>query len=151
MFEHLGFSQIFNVQGRASIADLFKRDNRCGIYILHFSNGEYYAGQARDVTRRYIQHRKNHQDIKKLSFRRVNEKRLNKIEQDVIYNLEENGYLLRNITFTSIPHGESDFDLIMPTKEQDAWLKNLDSVGDKNAERIVDKDLLIFEKSKSIN
>ncbi len=44
----------------------------------------------------------------------------------------------------------------MPIKEQEAWLKNLAIVGDKNSERIVDKDLrrkyrerfILFTKEK---
>ena len=51
------------VAGRASIADLFRPSKRCGLYILHFDNGEFYAGQAIDVTRGYVQHRKVHSDI----------------------------------------------------------------------------------------
>ena len=42
------------VSSRPSIADLFKPDKRCGIYILKFSNEFYYVGQAVDVTRRYV-------------------------------------------------------------------------------------------------
>ena len=49
--------------------------------------------------------------------------------------------LLRNIAYTSIPYGESDFDLVMSVKEQEKWLKNLDIVGDKYKRRIVDEDL----------
>ena len=73
----LGFTEAFDVEGRASIADLFKPNQRCGIYILHTSNEEHYAGQAIDVTRRYVQHIKNHIDIVKLSFKRVLQKKLN--------------------------------------------------------------------------
>ena len=40
------FSQPYYGQGRASIADLFPPGQRCGLYILHFANGEIYAGQA---------------------------------------------------------------------------------------------------------
>jgi MOSC domain-containing protein YiiM len=58
-----GFSQLHHVQGRASIADLFPQGKRCGLYILYFLDGEIYAGQALDVTRRYVQHCKVHCDI----------------------------------------------------------------------------------------
>lgn len=137
----LGFTETFDVEGRASIADLFKPNKRCGIYILHTSNGEHYAGQAIDVTRRYVQHIKNHTDIVKISFKRVPQKKLNQEEQKVIHTLEHEGLLLRNIAYASIPHGESDFDLVMPVKEQEKWLKNLDIVGDKFKRRIVDEGL----------
>ncbi len=115
----LGFKKTFDVEGRAPIADLFKPSQRCGIYILHTSNGEHYAGQAIDVTRRYVQHCKNHNDIVKISFKRVSQKKLNQEEQKVIHTLEHEGLLLRNIAYASIPYGESDFDLVMPIKEQE--------------------------------
>jgi hypothetical protein len=141
LFNDLGFTQTFRVAGRASIADLFKPSQRCGIYVLHCSNDEYYAGQALDVTRRYIQHLKNHDDICDISFMRVPQKRLDQEEIRVIHTLEEVGLKLRNIRDTSIPHGESDFDLIMPPEEQELWLNDLKFVGDKNAKRIIDEDL----------
>jgi len=137
----LGFTETFDVQGRASIADLFKPNKRCGIYVLHASNREYYAGQAIDVTRRYVQHIKNHDDIIRISFMKVSPKKLDDAEQNVIHTLENKGIPLRNIAYTSIPKGESDFDLVMPVKEQNKWLKNLDIVGDKSTYRIIDKEL----------
>jgi len=137
----LGFTETFDVEGRASVADLFKPNKRCGIYVLHTSNGEHYAGQAIDVTRRYVQHCKNHSDIVKISFKRVPQKNLDQEEQKVIHTLEHEGLLLRNIAYASIPHGESDFDLVMPVKEQEKWLKNLDIVGDKYKRRLVDESL----------
>jgi hypothetical protein len=137
----LGFTETFDVEGRASIADLFKPNQRCGIYILHTSNGEHYAGQAVDVTRRYVQHCKNHNDIVKISFKRVSQKKLDQEEQKVIHILEYEGLLLRNIAYTSIPKGDSDFDLVMPVEEQEKWLRNLDVVGDKYKRRIVDEGL----------
>jgi hypothetical protein len=134
------FSYPHHVQGRASIADLFPLGKRCGLYILHFSNGEIYAGQALDVTRRYIQHRAVHADIERISFRRVAKHALNAEERALIWSLEESGHRLRNITFTSIPKGESDFDLVMPVEEQDRWLKDPDYV-DSSGSRVVDPEL----------
>ena len=138
---YLGFTETFDVEGRATIADLFKPNKRCGIYILHTSNGEHYAGQAIDVTRRYVQHLKVHPDIVKISFKRVPQKKLDQEEQKVIHTLEHEGFLLRNIAYASIPHGESDFDLIMPVKEQERWLKNFSITGDESSQRIVDEGL----------
>lgn len=135
-----GFSQPRHVQGRDSIADLFPPGRRCGLYILHFSNGEIYAGQALDVTRRYVQHRKVHEDIEEISFRQVTKDRLNDEERALIWSLEDSRHRLRNITFTSIPKGESDFDLIMPAAEQDRWLKDTSYV-DSSGSRVVDPEL----------
>lgn len=137
----LGFKKTFDVEGRASIADLFKPNQRCGIYVLHTSNGEHYAGQAIDVTRRYVQHCKNHNDIVKISFKRIPQNRLDTEEQKVIHALEQSRFPLRNITYTSIPYGESDFDLIMPVKEQQRWLRNPSVTGDKRSKRIIDERL----------
>jgi hypothetical protein len=135
-----GFSQPHHVQGRASIADLFPSGKRCGLYILHFANGEIYAGQALDVTRRYVQHAKIHGDIETIYFRRVAKDRLNDEERALIWMLEQNRHRLRNIAFTSIPKGESDFDLIMSVEEQDKWLKDPNFI-DSGGSRVVNPEL----------
>ncbi len=111
------FNVTHYVENRASIADLFKPGKRCGIYILYFTTGEYYIGQAVDVTRRYIQHSKNHADIQQISFRQVNPLLLNEVERETIGAFERQGYQLRNIALTSIPKGESDFDFIMSIED----------------------------------
>ncbi len=113
-----------DISQRVSIADLYRADKRCGVYVLEFTNGEVYAGQAVDVTRRYIQHRKTHQDICRISFRPIARQNLNEEERSMIWNLERLEFALRNITFTSILQGERDFDLIMPVEEQALWLNN---------------------------
>jgi hypothetical protein len=113
------------VLGRPSIADLFPPKRRCGIYILHFTDGWYYVGQAIDVTRRYSQHCQNHDDIERISFKPFSAQNLNAHEQRVIAELERNGYKLRNVALVSIPHWESDFDALMSPNEQSEWLSNL--------------------------
>ncbi len=140
MLAELGFSEPIHVEGRASIADLFKPDKRCGIYVLHFADGAFYVGQAGDVTRRFVQHRKTHTDIEKIAFRQVPRADLNDAERDAIWRLERSGWPLRNIALTSIPTGESDFDLIMPQEEQERWLNDEDYV-DLQRERVVDPTL----------
>ena len=134
-----GFSQPHHVRGRDTIADLFKPGKRCGLYILYFANGEIYAGKALDVTRRYVQHRKVHTDIEQISFRRVAKNRLDE-ERALICSLEQSGHRLRNITFTSIPKGESDFDLVMSVEEQNRWLQDPDYV-DFGGDRVVNPEL----------
>lgn len=122
ILEDLGFTEHHFVQGRASVADLFRPGQRCGIYVLHCSNGEYYAGQAVDVIRRYTQHRMTHTDIRKISFKRLTRDMLDDEERNVIWTLESQGVALRNIALASVPVGESDFDLVMPREEQERWL-----------------------------
>src|SRR4028118_633327 len=86
----LGFTYSTNVEGCTSIADLFKPKKRCGIYVLHFADGAFYVGKALDVTRRYVQHRKTHTDIEKITFKRVPSPQLKAEECDVIWHLERN-------------------------------------------------------------
>lgn len=140
MLDEMGFAPPQYVKGRASIADLFKPGERCGIYVLHFSNGEFYAGQAIDVTCRYVQHRNTHKDIEKISFKPTSQNRLDEEERSIIWRLEENGWLLRNVIFTSLPKGESDFDFIMSLEEQTEWLDN-PAIVDSKGERLVAPDL----------
>ena len=64
MVTELGFPTPTDVRGRRSIADLLpKSRDRCGIYLLAFSDGTFYIGQALDVVRRFSQHRKQHDNI----------------------------------------------------------------------------------------
>ena len=137
LLAELEFSEAIHVEGRASIADLFKPDKRCGIYVLHFGDGAFYVGQAVDVTRRYVQHRKTHTDIEKISFKQVPRTELNDVERSAVWRLERSGWSLRNIALTSVPSGESDFDLIMPEEEQEQWLNDPNYV-DVHRERVVD-------------
>lgn len=44
---------------------------RCGIYLLAFSTGEWCVGQAIDVARRFLNHRQTYADIARVFFKRV--------------------------------------------------------------------------------
>ncbi|MGB8646216.1 MAG: GIY-YIG nuclease family protein [Anaerolineae bacterium] len=140
MLQGLGFSESTVVEGRESIADLFRPNKRCGIYVLHFANDEYYVGQAVDITRRYVQHRHNHQDICELFFKQVQQQDLNESERSAIWAFESAGAILRNITFVSVPRYESDFDLIMSPTQQESWLSDLAFV-DSEGKRPVNPEL----------
>lgn len=130
LLESFTFAPSRFIQGRFSIADLFPAHRRCGIYVLHFANGELYVGQATDITRRYVQHCKTHSDICRISFKPMQQHLLNDEERNIIWTLEGHGYKLRNITFTSYPKEENDLDLVVSPQEQSAWLaqslQNLD-------------------------
>jgi hypothetical protein len=136
----LGFPKPRVVLGRVSIADIYRPGNRCGIYILYFSNGEFYVGQTRDVTRRFVQHLRIHHDIEKLTFKRVARKNLNSEESTIAAILEGQRFKLRNILLTSIPKGESDFDLIMPVEDQDRWLAGY-NYSDAHGTRLIEPEL----------
>jgi hypothetical protein len=123
--DHIGdlnFTLLQEVINRPSIADLFTKTNRCGIYILEFQNDEFYVGKATDVVRRYGQHRKIHQDIRTIRFQKSKKSELDQNERSLIYRLETAGFGLRNVTFTSIPQPGSDFEAIMPIDQQNLWL-----------------------------
>ncbi|PYE53294.1 GIY-YIG nuclease family protein [Deinococcus yavapaiensis] len=118
----LGFPAFQEVAGRRSVADLYRGSERCGIYVLHFANGEAYAGQSVDVTRRFHDHRKTHPDITHMTFRRVPKRQLDEVERHVIHALERGRVPLRNIVFASVVTGERDLDLLVTPDEQRAWL-----------------------------
>ncbi len=121
----LGFPPSETVSGRASVADLFPSGRRCGIYVLQFADGWLYCGQAIDVARRYFDHRRRHQDIERISFKRVARASLDHTERADIHALEAAFCRLRNIALTSVPYGPSDFDQIMPPDEQERWLTDI--------------------------
>ncbi len=135
IINHLGFKydEAFNVQGRLSISDLFtKSKNRCGIYLLNFSDDTFYIGQAIDAVRRFAQHRKNYDNIERFWFQSIKKENLNKIEQRLIEEAETQGLLLTNKIFVSNVIGDTDLDLIISPTEQESWLKNnIDISNDK--------------------
>jgi hypothetical protein len=125
MLLQLGFKSTYFVQGRYSIADLYKPNERCGIYVLHFANGQYYVGLAVDVVRRFNQHRQHHTDIERISFKRVKESNLSDEEKNVIYHLEDFGAKLRNIQLVSIVEGETDLSLVISEEAQRQFFTEL--------------------------
>jgi hypothetical protein len=135
----LGFTAPKLVEGRASIADVFRKQ-RCGIYVLHFADDAYYVGQAVDVVRRYAQHRQTHQDIRQISFRLVARRNLNAEERVIVKRLEDKGVRLRNIQLVNFSYGETDFDLVMPPSVQQRWLEDL-TFNDMDGTRPVDEQL----------
>lgn len=114
------------VESRLSIADLYKPDRRCGIYVLRFKDEQYYVGQAIDVTRRYVQHKKNHNDIQEIAFKVVRKEKLDEEEHLTVKILESAGAKLRNILLTSYPTGEFDLDLVISKQEQETFIKTID-------------------------
>lgn len=116
-------SEGFDVKGRLSISDLFpKTKNRCGIYLLKFSDNTFYIGQAVDAVKRFSQHRRNHDTIVYYCFQSVKKVDLNAVEQKLIRQAELSGLLLTNKTFVTNVIGETDLDLLISTEEQENWL-----------------------------
>jgi hypothetical protein len=121
----LGFGRWHRVRDRASVADVFPEERRCGIYVLAFTNGEAYVGKSTDVTLRYMQHRRSYSDLETMAFKVVRAERLDEEERATIRILESAGIRLRNVLHASIPHGPSDFALVMSAEDQDCWLTDL--------------------------
>ena len=72
--------------------------DRCGEYVLHFDDGLYYVGQATDVVRRFIWHRRHQpRPIVGISYGPVPKQALNDIERRTVRSYEEAGHRLRNI------------------------------------------------------
>lgn len=126
IIDELGFKAEtgHEVLGRVSIADLFpKSRNRCGIYLLQFSDGTFYIGQALDAVRRFAQHRKNYDTIARYWFQGVTKLQLDTVEQRLIRQAEQAGLLLTNKTFVTNVIGETDLDLLVSSVEQQTWLE----------------------------
>src|SRR5690349_12249757 len=89
----LGFSTAEPVGSFHSIAHLFgKTKGRCGIYMLGFPDDSIYIGQAKDVVRRFAQHRRNYSSIATFSFLRTRESKLDDVEVDLIRRAEKLGF-----------------------------------------------------------
>jgi hypothetical protein len=130
MLKLLGFRNPVDAPAVGSIAPEFRSQRRrCGIYVLHFANGEYYVGQTVDITRRFVQHRKRHGDIARVSFRSIGRRSLDFHEEQLIRLLESCGFHLRNIDMTSILSTEpGSFDEIMDAEQQQRWLSDMSFV-----------------------
>ena len=140
-FIDLGFEKYFYAKGMPSIAGQFTLNNRCGIYILHFENGEYYVGLANNVVKRYAQHRLNHSDIEFVSFKEVSKSKLGEIEKETVYNLENLKKPLRNLNIVSIILGDTDLDLIVSVQNQKRWLNYKIEIEEFKTERFDYPDL----------
>ncbi len=125
MFEEDGFAYCVDVRNCRSVAHHFAGLDRCGIYILHFDNGEYYVGQAKDVAKRYLQHKRTWEDIVLLSFKVVPATSLDIEEARMAETLEARGFHLRNILLVSMHYGESQFDAVMSPAEQQRWFDDV--------------------------
>lgn len=135
-----GFAGAGPVAGEPSIAHI-GREQRCGLYCLHFTDGAFYVGKALDVVSRYRQHRQTWDDIARISFKRVPVENLARQEEALIKLLEREGFALRNIVFTTpgqSPFGMADFDSLMPAENQQRWLSDLTYI-DRTGPRLVDE------------
>lgn len=124
----LGFDDIIDVRGRPSIA-LLMRDRygqrRSGVYLLQFSDGAFYIGLARDVVRRFSQHRRNHGDrIVGFSYQHVSIREMSERERHLIQQGERLGVPLDQTEWKTTPYGGSDFDDTVDPDDAQNWLHN---------------------------
>lgn len=110
-----------------SIAAIFPEQRR-GIYVLEFANGERYVGQAEDAVKRFTQHRhgsKHHEpwtDITAFGFLEVPAGPLTPHEIAMLNQQKSQGYALRNKTWNYEHEQPSPLDEVLPVEVQKHWV-----------------------------
>ncbi|NLD23441.1 MAG: GIY-YIG nuclease family protein [Bacteroidales bacterium] len=95
------------------------QDEKCsGVYILEFSNNEYYIGQAKKINTRIKQHNKNYSDIRTIYFKPVEVDLLLSEENKTISTFETNSLRIRNLK-------QIDFTNIFNEACQQRWINDL--------------------------
>ncbi len=141
LLAELGYKQKYEVLGRENIADLFpKKTKQCGIYVLHFADGEYYVGQSVDFVSRFGQHRENYDDIQFVSFMPIDKVELNRVERQFVKAFEDATLPLRNVNIVTFSHAVRPFDEIMPKDVQRRWIEEIDFL-DLDGDRANDEEL----------
>ncbi|AWM32109.1 GIY-YIG nuclease family protein [Hymenobacter nivis] len=134
-----GFSLRHDVAGRPSIAALFAGSATCGIHILHFANEEYYVGLAKNVVRRYVQHRRTHTDIVSLSFKPVEDALLKRVESAEIAFFKSR-VRLRNIDEMEDLIMERDVDKLVVPEVAARFLREV-TYNDLSGEKYLNEEL----------
>ncbi len=115
----LGFKKHFMVQGRARIRDLF-RSGACGIYVLHFQNGEYLLGETQDVVQAFSEHAKDYYDIQQISFKAARAENLHVEYKRAKKYLETEGWKMRDpvgaIDLDDMPPEQGFYEVTSPTR-----------------------------------
>ena len=110
-----------STEGRLSVADLFPKSKRRGLYVLH-AGDQHYLGRTENVVRRYHKHLANHPDVAAISFRYIPKGDLHSVEQQSIRRLEALGVKLRNSAGMSLPIAAgSDLDDLVSLPDQERW------------------------------
>ncbi len=102
------------ITGFSEISD----ESKCGVYILKFTNDEYYIGQAKNIKIRLKQHYKRFDDINSIVFKPVLEAYLLKEENRMIAIFEQNLQRIRNIK-------QINFRNLFNPDKQNAWISNM--------------------------
>lgn len=101
---------------------MFGSDPGPGVYVLEFADGSEYVGQSVHPISRLATHRRRYKDIVAVRFTSVDRADLDRVEQEIITGLRNEGVLLRNRTLMSQPLGNSALDAIVSQEEQAAWI-----------------------------
>lgn len=97
---------------------ILKEEKSSGIYILEFSNGEYYVGQTKKIQNRLKQHRKIFDDISNVYFKLIIEDELFNEENKAIAFFERNLLRIRNLK-------QIEFANIFDEDCQKLWVSDL--------------------------
>lgn len=135
----LAFSQ-HDVNALESMSHLIPGNERCGIYVLSFDNGEQYVGQSIDVVTRYASHRRRWADIATLDWHSCEAALLDEREQGVIAAKLAAGQRLRNIRWARGPLAASPLDSTVTPAEQLVWLTGEDPFDAGAIERRVNEE-----------
>ena len=136
--ESLAFTQ-HDVNALESISHLISGNERCGIYVLAFDNGEQYVGQSLDVVARFASHRRRWADIVTLDWHTCDKAVLDERERGVIAAKLAAGRNLRNIRWARGPLAVSPLDSTVAPDQQLAWLNGEDPFHAGTSERHVDE------------
>ncbi len=115
----------WDLEDPSTVAPIFSGCRR-GIYVLHFSNGEQYVGQATDVVTRYAKHRhgsRHHRpwaDIVAIEFLEIPNGDLHGPEYEAIRHYRSQ-HVLRNKTFNFGHLEPSVLDPFVPVEVQRHW------------------------------
>lgn len=126
IIEKHGFTGLIDISGLSTIENKINPADHCGIYILRFSDDHYYIGQSVDIAKRFKEHTRtyDHYNIKirQFSYKIIPQSELNDLERLMIKEFETHNIYLKNHTFSGVPKGESDLDMVWQKDEQDKWL-----------------------------
>jgi hypothetical protein len=98
---------------------------RTGVYLLVLSDGNFYVGQAKDVVRRFSQHRRTFRErLVGFSFQRVPLNQLDEVEQRLIKTAGRLGMPLEQVDWTTVSVKPSDLLEIVDAADFEMWRKD---------------------------
>jgi len=144
----LGFKVSHDVEGRLTIADLFRNTKaRCGIYLLVLNNNLFYIGSSNNVVRRFREHKVRHNNISKLYFQPTKFSLRKTIETEIINKAESCGIPLINVIGITNIASETDLDELISPDDQENWINgsNIQLLKESEDRPFDDKQRLRFK------